>query len=351
MWLRTVLICCLCSAIALFFWLGSRQNATLSAFNTYSERLANVLDEDAPVLPAPALVALPLKRELQVSLPDVRIGLMDAYELRKCNTLTLVADRNSALGKVQGEMAQLQYELRLLSSLQHCIDSVSEELATELSEIAALKQKHIHAHLWNAVTLNDEWQTLLRPTVAPFGLEDIHGFAETEHALTTIAEVQARLEAAQPLDEPLIDALMTRQAEIFRHDYIGRLYASLRFATVQLDALTYFLNQHDSKVICGQNINQQRAKILQNVFHRFYIDTLQPYLADLNGQYVELQPLLMSVYQPPVAISDNFAAYHTAMIAGQAHHDFKRAIMDHTDYWKGLFSRCQLTVGTTPFAQ
>ncbi|WP_413111599.1 DUF3080 family protein [Thaumasiovibrio sp. DFM-14] len=325
---------------------GCERNSTIKAFDTYIQKLANVLGVDTPRMPEAEWLTLPIKRELEITTPDIRLGLLDAYQLRKCHAFGLIADRNSAMGKVQDEMLRLQYELRLLTKLDQCLPIIDDELKLELQHIKALKQVQIYHHFWNAITLNQEWQQMLRPTTTPFELNNLHGFAATEQMLLLLNQIYSQLEQQQPISDDLIDALVTQQKTIQYLDYIGRLYTSMHLSAHYLQSITQFLTQHDHLIQCGQNTNQQRAQYLRNVLERYYIDTLQPYLADINGQYLELQPLLNGVYTPPSAVSAQFEAYRQAMILGEVHTRFTDAIGAHTRYWQALFNRCEISVGT-----
>lgn len=88
-------------------------------FENYQSRLASVLDTEPLPLKAPSYIELPRKRDLALPVEDVRMGLLDAYELRACGLFQLIADRNSILGKVQDGFRQLQYEITLLSTLEN----------------------------------------------------------------------------------------------------------------------------------------------------------------------------------------------------------------------------------------
>ncbi len=85
-------------------------------------------DRPAPRLPAstrrtarpgtpehagPAILgAFPELRERRVSIPETREGMLDIYALRECHITTLVAERNSTLGRVAPASQRWQYEAR-----------------------------------------------------------------------------------------------------------------------------------------------------------------------------------------------------------------------------------------------
>ncbi|RXJ71671.1 hypothetical protein CS022_20225 [Veronia nyctiphanis] len=103
---------CICAVLLL----GCRPgNETTDLFETYQQRLANVVDADTSPLPESDKVQLPRKRELIQPIEDVTFGLLDAYDLRKCGLFQLIAERNSVLGKIQDPFRQLDYEVSFLT--------------------------------------------------------------------------------------------------------------------------------------------------------------------------------------------------------------------------------------------
>ncbi|MDP2543107.1 DUF3080 family protein [Photobacterium damselae subsp. piscicida] len=93
-------------------------------FSTYAQRLANVPEtsfDEQTVNTHLDIIPYPDNRDIYQTIPDIRIGLLDAYELRQCGLFHLIAERNSVLGKVQDKTRQLQYEILFLQGLRTCL--------------------------------------------------------------------------------------------------------------------------------------------------------------------------------------------------------------------------------------
>ncbi|WP_269748192.1 DUF3080 family protein [Enterovibrio coralii] len=131
-------------------------------FSDYSQRLANVVETEPVTPPESNAIKLPRKRDLILPIEDVRMGLLDAYELRQCGLFQLIADRNSILGKVQDAFRQLNYEIALLNTLEQCLDDVtSESLTKELARIQTQKRAEINKVYWNTFAGSDAWRSQL----------------------------------------------------------------------------------------------------------------------------------------------------------------------------------------------
>lgn len=129
-----ILLFVLCCALLI---ISCKENATNALLNTYQQRLANVLEITPADTPPLNLPTYPDTRSLKQPVADIRMGLLDAYELRQCGLFQLIAERNSVLGKVQDQTRQLRYELLFLKQLSHCLTVLNStsELQSQLNGI------------------------------------------------------------------------------------------------------------------------------------------------------------------------------------------------------------------------
>lgn len=96
----------------------------------YSERLSRVLDTPLPdtfndkiTTPLPKLAD---SAKLKHNIEGVSINLREFYALQDCELGTVVAERNTSLGKSQLPSQRLAYESKLLSVLKSCEAALSE---------------------------------------------------------------------------------------------------------------------------------------------------------------------------------------------------------------------------------
>lgn len=311
----------------------------IAQFQTYQQRLANVVETDPLPLSDAISIALPRKRDLLLPLADIRMGLLDAYELRECGLFQLIADRNSILGKVQDAFRHLDYEIKLLNTVAYCLSNIENETLTEqLTALQEQKSQQLTTVYWNTFASSEAWRkqlipagNALIPPDAPFPHSD---------ALLAIARY-ANLIGQKPQQ---VDAI-SLQEPIEKQHYLGAVFLSLDESTRWLNTITQQLERDDHLIICGENRDPTRLNYLRNVFDTFFIGAVQPYVSKLNGLYLDVQPSLHQLNESISAAPSHFHPYQDAYLRGDRYDEFQRAVKHHVQYWQSLFSRCQITVG------
>ncbi|WP_311568450.1 DUF3080 domain-containing protein [Photobacterium arenosum] len=325
---------------------GCDRQSSDNQFADYADRLASVLDVSSPKEPDTRLPPLPDVSDLLHRTEDVRMGLFDAYELRKCGLFHLIAERNSVLGKVQDRTRQLRYELLLLDGIGHCIATLPEDndLRVQLIEVQTTKKDDLPKYLWNMLLTGEEWQKQFKPAHSAFSLNTIPDATATLQAISGLAHIASQISAQHSVSAQAAERLISYEENIHRSRFIGQLFYSMARATDWLNTTTSLLSQNDATVVCGPNRNQQKANFLENVFYKFFITDIQPYLATLDARYQDIQPDLQTLFaipNRPAALAD----YHSFYIDGDIHRQFRDATLNHVSYWQTLFKRCGINVG------
>lgn len=307
--------------------------------NTYLIRIANV--QQAERLPAPQTLSqtLPDKRDIYLTIPQLTLGLLDSYELRKCQLFQLIAQRNSSLGRVQDEFRGFDYEIQLLHGLRECIEhsDISSNVRQQLINIADIKQQDIIKH----------WHNLLYTSVAMRAQLTAHTWLPTQLHTSSLQQALIALNntdqvvKSHQLDSnhsPLPMIAMTPYQEVLEKQRIlGQLKFSLVNSTLWLTTLTQQLETNDHRILCGPHQDRTRLNYLLNVFHLYYLDKVQPALAQIDSVYLQLEPQL-ALFSP----SDKSPPIFPIQ---QAHENFREATLAHVEYWRTLFQRCGVTVG------
>lgn len=109
--MRIITILLTTFAIAGCNWL---QSPIDDKFDTYLTRIANVQDSQSFQFEPNINIIVPDKRELAITIPNTKIGLLDSYELRKCDLFNLIAEKNSVLGKVQDQFRNFDYQIQVI---------------------------------------------------------------------------------------------------------------------------------------------------------------------------------------------------------------------------------------------
>ncbi|GEM81540.1 DUF3080 family protein [Vibrio superstes] len=316
--------------------LGCERSSSVEAkFENYLERLANVQENEA-IEVATSTYEYPRKRDLFQQPSRQTVGLVDALQLSKCHLMELVAQRNTVLGKVQDQFRSLEYEVALLSGLKSCLatNELNADLNQDLQRIYNIKWQELPLHITNTLYSSDALYANAFSTNW-YTEETNQGLYSLQSALEELSSLHALYREGEL---PEYFDILSYQEEIEKYDQLGRISYSLQSATVYLHASTQQLKQYDSVIFCGKNRDTTKYRRLKNVFQKYYVGEIQPYLADLNSAYHTLSPHIGILY--------------TANLDKQYHHpvqsaytEYKQATINHAQYWMSLFKRCGDQVG------
>lgn len=309
---------------------GCFDDSPQNYFDDYQTKIANVQDADE-IQEDWELESLPRKRELFIEVPSLSIGLIDSYQLRQCGLFNLIAERNSVLGKVADEFRNYDYQVALLEGVGQCLSNneLDPEIVELLREIEQLKLAQFPLHQWNLIYASEAMQSQMRGSQwlrADIG-EQVR---QTSNALEHINRA---------LNTPIVSGKTTEVQEgLEKSSTLGDLYYSLSRASVELDIITKQLTTFDANIICGEQRDTTKFRYLNNVFEQQYIGKVQPYMAQLDGYYQQLNPQLAMFDAKPKLHSYYFPIK-------DAHQAFRASTRRHVDYWQQLFKRCGRKVG------
>jgi hypothetical protein len=211
---------------------GCSRDTLQSGLDSYLRALSELSPERlAQRAQGPELEPYPRRGEIRIEIPDLRLGLLEFLSLdRHCGIGTLVAGRNSAMGKVLPDSQRLVYEQTLLGRLRDCRDRFSgeEEVAwvVELGELLERKSRELPPAFWNATFAGPEFEKLFSLSgggpVDPTALGDVG--ATTLEALDYLTRSFDNLRVgALPLDA---SALEDHLHNLAIERYGGRLLSS-----------------------------------------------------------------------------------------------------------------------------
>ncbi|NPD10375.1 DUF3080 domain-containing protein [Vibrio ostreicida] len=301
-----------------------------SNFDTYLSRVANVQDTSALSPPDMIGILLPSKRDLFITIPTVSIGLLESYELRKCHLFHLVAEKNSILGKVQDAFRNFDYQIELSLGLEKCLlnPELSQSLKTELTAIEEQKFLHLPSHFSNMVFTSDA----MRQQLEGFEWITTSEGPSRSAIFLAIQEIDAGFKASLGSIESLEHRQLNRYQEtLHKNPMLGKLSYSMLNATNWLNVITQQLENHDTAIICGQGRDTTKFRYLRNVFNEYYIGRIQPYLAQVDSMFLDLEPYL--------AFTDSTHPNYQYPIK-PLHQAFRSETLAHVQYWQRLFKRC-----------
>lgn len=302
-----------------------------ASLETYLERISNVQQVDALSFPHIQAQQLADKRQLLIPIDPISLGLIDSYQLRYCDLFELIAERNSILGKVQDNFRNFDYQASLYKGLAKCVvePKIDQALRQRLGSIREQKKTELTAH-WNNLLFTSEAMHMQLTSHQWYWAKRDYGMIK--QALTALNHWHEYVQNPDTVQTP--DPITPYQQTLETMPLLGDLYFSMTNLTDWLTTLTNQLQRHDNLMLCGPNRDPTKVARLQNVFRKFYIGEIQPYLAQVDGAYMNIASVLSPFDQPnsPFPIKN-------------VHQAFRQATLDHVAYWQGLFKRCGIKVG------
>ena len=273
-----------------FFLSGCAKPSLSGSIEDYSARLARVLEQDAPSSFKTDPPKFPTRRELIRQIPNIDIDLFDFLKLGDCELQSVVAERNSSLGKFAADSVKLKQDIDFILLVGSCIDSIEDpDLQETLGEALAHKQRHLSSVLWNAMIAGPEYNELWtnkRITYPHVTESELQGALSTLQTQAEIVLTQQQLET--------FDAEEFEQAlSVLRSGEAAALLVSWIAVKDQLSVATKIVDGRvDRRPLCFDGMRSQNAEFFRNVVFEKFIAGIQRDVAVLNQRYYEVvQPL------------------------------------------------------------
>jgi len=249
---------------------GSGEGSSDALLIDYQQALAARLGVEAPEPRSPANIgAFPERRERLVEIPETRDGMLNVYALRECHITTLVAERNSALGRVAPASQRWLYELELWKRLDACLASdVPERLAEadreRLERLAAIKTEQLPRVSWNSLFDSDEWVRSFSRASSPLAPESLAPPPAQRDALAFLQDLTRH--QFRPDRQPEVDRLEGHLQALQARPYTAELLRTLMLAEQRLeeasDLLQVALDRHDG---CARTAGVKDAPTAANM--------------------------------------------------------------------------------------
>ncbi len=326
----------------------------------YVSRVENVTESQASAEFAfeSNLLSYPGRRDRRLALADVRIGMLSFLGLIQCGLQEIVGERNSGLGKVMPVSQQLIYEHRLLVSARQCRRQFEArgsnlfELQQTLDEIVRIKTAELPKAYWNATFGSPEFEQMFSLAASPLPIDAAgRSNGEIERALLHLLALGDRLgEETLELESARLEA----QYKALRSRRLaGELLGALDLLRHHLDAATRSIETRlERRPMCYKQRPTEKARILENVFRKYYVALVQPYLSRVHRQTrTWLEPVNRLAEAQRAQMTPAFAAYFEAQLSLDAPDGlwkkYDRAVHRHTRAWQTVLGQCGLMPGNS----
>jgi len=323
--------------------------AALALMQDYQARLARVQELDVQPLSAPSAPQIPSVRSLtQQQPPVVALSMLDAMRLDACKAGQLLAERNSALGKLGSGLLRYQQSLALIDALQQCITqdsdaNLSPATKTRLQQAIAAQQSHLNALRQHAMATDSSLRHALSPGSKVLEEMSNAALAPSIEALTVVSQLLAYQPATVTQTDALPSVKRLQQAlqNLEQSDYLPQLWRTLHDQQHWLAQLEPYVTDAARNAACQNGKGSSKADILHTVFVKFYSSEIQPELASLSSQSYALRPVLNRLTE--LSSQPTFRAHLLKLqVLPQGLTDTTKK---HAQHWQAFFKACGFQPG------
>jgi hypothetical protein len=363
-------------SVAMFALLGCFGGSTVKqSIDDYAARLSRVLDTPLPdsfndkiTTPLPKLAD---SATLKHAIEGVSINLREFYALQDCELGTVVAERNTSLGKSQLPSQRLVYESKLLNVLKSCEAALTKENesnqrnAALAATIASWREQKTqdYSKTWaNLVQGSQELRLALNTPERLFSVENNKDTLSSVNALYYINSLSNKevllsdmyFSNTAPSDteteatnennsESIIESSeLEQQLKIIRSARLpATLWHTQQTLTQNLSLLTNMLETELDAVSCPEGRASDKAKILRNVFYLFFIEEIQPVGSLVNQYHYKLAPLWEEWLAQP-SLHEEFKRYIRQQ-SQDGFNQYSSVMKAHVNLWQGFLGRCNLS--------
>ncbi|MET3999457.1 DUF3080 family protein [Marinobacterium sp. MBR-109] len=323
----------------------------------YASRVANAIDYPIKLELDTTIPPYPQTRDRLLEIPELREGIVEVFDLRRCGLMELIGERNSSLGKLALPSQRMLYELRFLPPLRRCIEQLKQqserdenedELLQRLQRIERIKREQLPRVLSNAIFNSSEMTSQFSRTHAALSMEQAQQSGALQPALQRFEQL---LRLSQQPDWQLpswSEQLEQSYAELHARPFGAPWLKSLNMLTQTLDQTAGAINARlDERPICFNNRPNNRARIIQSVLNGWYANELQPMMSALHRSGEQWRDGLEPLYTE-LPMSPALKEYFQATLSD--HHNslwqrYIRARDRHTAAWQRLLGQCGLMPG------
>lgn len=321
---------------------------------TYADRTARAIDIDLELnlrSTAEVLDPIPPRRERTLPITEINEGLLDVLDLRRCGLIDLIAQRNTSLGKLAPGSQRLMYELNFLPKLRHCIsklegDTEQAELLTRLKSIDLQKTINFPNQVWNSVYTSSELEqhfSLGSPPLTPSETGQIAPLQLALERFNIIAGLSQKPSWGSPT---FTDQLESNYESMYRSQFGSEWLTSMVYLTQTLDQTAHAIEQRlDARPLCFNQKQNRKSEILWNVFLKYYVNSLQPYLAVVERDGRSWTMFHQSMFEQLRPKDQTWLKVYLSD-EGPLWAPYRSARERHTLAWQALLEQCGLRPGT-----
>jgi hypothetical protein len=317
----------------------------------YVKRVARVLELDPELSELPSASTLPRRRDRQLAMPELEMGMLDFLSLYGCELQYVVGEKNSVMGKVMQPLNRLRYELRFIEAGEDCLPEVDRDGVKEsLEEAIASKKETLPIVLWNATWGVEEMESLFTLAKGDYPVaaegNPVSDLTIDTNRINTVTRQLLTGDLSPSLE--FVGAVQQRwQAE----HRAGQLINSARLLVARLNDASALLEQRiQGRPLCLDGKPNNQSDIVQNMFFSVYIEKIQPYVSNImraRNQLIEPLSDLAAMQKDvmPAAFAEWYRYHLDEEAEASLWFRLDQAMARHIRLWQTLLEQCGLRPG------
>lgn len=342
------------------------ENKLEKVVDAYSSRLSRAVNTTLEVPVTSDTLGFPDRTLLHQDVEQINLNLREFYAIDECELSTLIAQRNTTLGKSQLPSQRFAYESTLRRVLNECaftLNSQGSERYNIVNGWYEQKQARFGTVWANMIQTSNEMKLGLSVSdrlltadnnkdaqasiTALYYLDSLLNSTSenlTRKRLNSTSSLEVNALPSNESDTP--HARLSKEIETQLHIIASsRLPATMwntqTYLTSALSGLTQSLEPALDGISCPNGRASDAAKIARNVFYLFFINEIQPIGSTLNNYHYKLLPLWQK-WQKNSELQPAFKTY-IALQTDTRFADYQAAMSKHVVLWQNFLARCNLS--------
>lgn len=313
----------------------------LHQLHDYQQRVANTLAVEPIVYEPLTALRAPTARDVQLTIPRLQLSLLDSMRLDTCKAGQLIAERNSALGRLEAGIMRYYSDRKLLAALHECGTQLAQDnpdLAARVMKQAEAKSELMPALLLQALSHDKSIRSVISMADRPLAVADSSIFSTRISALNTVLRV-IDSDAQLPTEAELSTAL----EQLEKDRYIAQLWRALQENRKYLQQLQPLVAEMSAPAGCLSAGVPNRARVLRQVFISTFSGPVQQHIGQLTRQSRQLTPYLEALAR--ATETADIWQVHLRQIS-TLDDQLIEATRNHVEYWQQFFADCNFQPGS-----
>jgi len=333
--------------VSLILLLSACNKDGISVSNDYLNRLQSVLEIELELNKPNTTLRFPQRRQLKSDNSNSVLSIREFLSLRQCKLHTVIAQRNSLMGKVALPSQLLFNDLQILQHAPACIEKLNasnqSNLAEKLVDYQQQKIQHLDHSLWQAILGEQEnmqfWRVREQPANYPQSFNN-DATKNIKHLLQFVQQVQ---HGVYDLNAQQADQIEQHLQQLSLAD-AGTLFQRLIQIKIDLEIANKVIVKRMKKPLCLTGQPTQKSRYFKNVVNQFFISKVQVEAVHLTQRYQQLMSDYLLLEKRLWQAAPK--AYQQWKL--QRDQEFQQALTaskTHVSHIKQLFEQCGLSVG------